>query len=163
MGVLNYITTFEENVRSLIKLNILYYSAIPILGIYQNKANLHIQFTAHLKFFHANIHSSFCRCCTVAQSCLTFAPPWTATCQALLSITNPVACSNSCSSSWWCQPTISSSDIPSPPAFNLSQHQGLFLYIRWPKYWTFSFSISPSNECSGLISFRTHWFNLLAV
>ena len=39
----------------------------------------------------------------------------------------------------------------------------LALYIRWPKYWSFSFSISPSNEQSGLISFRTDWFDLLAV
>ena len=37
------------------------------------------------------------------------------------------------------------------------------LYIRWPKYWSFSFSISPSNEYSGLISFRIDWFDLLAV
>ena len=47
---------------------------------------------------------------------------------------------------------------PSPPAFNLSQHQGLsnesVLHISWPKYWSFSFSINPSNEYSGLISFR---------
>ena len=50
---------------------------------------------------------------------------------------------------------------PSPPAFNLSQHQGLC--IRWPKYWSFSFSISPSNEYSGLISFRRDWLDLLAV
>ena len=46
---------------------------------------------------------------------------------------------------------------PSPPAFNLSQHQGLFQCIRWPKYWSFSFSISPSNEHSGLISCRMDW------
>ena len=56
---------------------------------------------------------------------------------------------------------------PSPPAFNLSQHQGLFyesvLHIRWPKYWSFSFRISPSNEYSGLISFRIEWLDLLAV
>ena len=56
---------------------------------------------------------------------------------------------------------------PSPLAFNLSQHQGLFqgvrFRIRWPKYWSFSFSISPSNEYSGLISFRKDWFGLLAV
>jgi len=55
----------------------------------------------------------------------------------------------------------------SPPAFNLSQHQGfcneLALLIRWPKYWSFSFSISPSSEHSGLISFRIDWFDLLAV
>ena len=37
------------------------------------------------------------------------------------------------------------------------------LYIRWPKYWSFSFSISPSNEYSGLISFRVDWFDLLAI
>ena len=37
------------------------------------------------------------------------------------------------------------------------------LHIRWPKYWSFSFSISPSNECSGLISFRIDWLDLLAV
>ena len=37
------------------------------------------------------------------------------------------------------------------------------LFIRWPKYWSFSFSISPSNEYSGLISFRMDWFDLLAV
>ena len=57
---------------------------------------------------------------------------------------------------------------PSPPTFNLSQHQGLFqeelaLHLRWPKDWSFSFSISPFNECSGLISFRMDWLNLLAV
>ena len=39
----------------------------------------------------------------------------------------------------------------------------LVLHIRWPKYWSFSFSISPSNECSGLISFRMDWLDLLAV
>ena len=56
---------------------------------------------------------------------------------------------------------------PSPPAFNLSQHQGFSnesaLRIRWPKHWSFSFNISPSNEHSGLISFRMDWLDLLAV
>ena len=55
----------------------------------------------------------------------------------------------------------------SPPAFNLSRHQGLLyesaLHIRWPKYWSFSFCISPSNEHPGLISFRMDWLDLLAV
>ena len=56
---------------------------------------------------------------------------------------------------------------PSPPGFNHSQHQGLFQlvisHIRWPRYWSFSFSfsISPSNGYSGLISFRIDWFDLL--
>ena len=56
---------------------------------------------------------------------------------------------------------------PSPPTFNLSQHQGFsnesVLRIRWPKYWSFSFSISPSNEHLGLISFRIDLLDLLAV
>ena len=56
---------------------------------------------------------------------------------------------------------------PSLPASNLSQHQSLFkesaLYMKWPKYWSFSFSISPSNEHPGLISFRMDWLDLLAV
>ena len=76
-------------------------------------------------------------------------------------------CSNSCPLSWWCHSTISSSVAPSVPALNLSQHQGLFhessLLIRWPKYWSFSFSISPSNKYSGFISFRIDWCDLLAV
>ena len=56
---------------------------------------------------------------------------------------------------------------PSPPAFNLSQHQGVFKWvrfgIRWPKDWSFSFSISPSNEHPELISSRMDWLDLLAV
>ena len=56
---------------------------------------------------------------------------------------------------------------PSSPAFILSQHQGLFKWvsssIRWPKYWSISFSISPSKEYSGLISFRMGWLDLLSV
>ena len=56
---------------------------------------------------------------------------------------------------------------PSPLSLNLSQHQGLphesVFRIRWPKYWSFSFSNSPFNECSGLTPFRMDWFDLLAV
>ena len=56
---------------------------------------------------------------------------------------------------------------PSPPAFNHSQHQGLSQWVSSlhlkPKYWSFWFSISLSNEYSGLISFRIDWFDLLAV
>ena len=56
---------------------------------------------------------------------------------------------------------------PFLPSFNFTQHQDLFnemiLRIRWPKYWSFSFSISPSNEHPGLVSFRMNWLDLLAV
>ena len=72
---------------------------------------------------------------------------------------SPRVCSNLCPLSRWCHPTISSFVVPFPPTFNLSQHQGLpsesALHIRWPKYWSFSFNISPSKDDSGLISYRT--------
>ena len=64
------------------------------------------------------------------------------------------------------QPSHSLSS-PFPPTFNLSQHRVFskesVLHIRWQKYWSFSFSISPSNKYSGLISFRMDWFDLLAI
>ena len=92
---------------------------------------------------------------------------WTAVCQASLSTTNSRVCSNSCPLDRWCHPTISSSVIPF--SFHLQYFLSIrvfsnesALHIRWPKYWSFSLSISPSNECSGLISFRMDWLNLLA-
>ena len=70
----------------------------------------------------------------------------------------------------WVSDAIQSSHpllSPSSLALSLAQHQGLFQelapHIKWPKYWSFSFSISPSNEYSGLISFRIDWFDLLAI
>ena len=69
----------------------------------------------------------------------------------------------------WVSDAIQTSHpLSSPsPVLNPSQHQCLFqwsaLCIKWPKYWSFSFSISPSNEYSGLISFRIDWFDLPAV
>jgi len=72
----------------------------------------------------------------------------------------PRACSNSCPLSQWCHPTISSSSVP---AFSLYQNQGLFRWVISSKYWSFSFSISPSNDSSGLIPFRIDWCDLLAV
>ena len=96
-----------------------------------------------------------------------FVTPWAAARQASLSIT----------SSWsllklisielvmpsnhliLCHPLLLPSGFPSIRVFS----NELALCIRWPKYWSFSFSISPSNEYSGLISFRIDWFDLLAV
>ena len=74
---------------------------------------------------------------------------------------------NPCPSSRWCHPTISSSVVPFSPCPLSFQHQGL---LKWfssshqvAKYWRFSFNISPSNEYSGLISFRMDWLDLLAI
>ena len=79
---------------------------------------------------------------------------------------SPRACSNSCPLSQWCHPTISSSVSPfsclqSFPASVFSNESAVC--IRWPKCWSFNFSISPSNDYSGLISIRINWFDLLAV
>ena len=74
---------------------------------------------------------------------------------------------NPCSLCRWCHPTISSSVVPfsscpqSFPASVFSTESAL--HIRWPKYWSFSFNISPSNEHPGLMSFRMDWLDLFAV
>ena len=77
---------------------------------------------------------------------------------------------NSCPSSRWCHPAISSSVVlchpllllpPIPLSIRVFSNESA-LHIRWP-YWSFSFSISPSNEYLGLISFRMDWLDLLAV
>ena len=80
----------------------------------------------------------------------------------------PGACPNSCPLSQWCHPNHL---ILCPPLLLLPEifpsikvfSSESVLRIRWPKYWSFSFSISPSNEYSGLISFRIDWLDLLAV
>ena len=79
----------------------------------------------------------------------------------------PGACSSSWPSSWCCHPTISSSVAPFPPVLNAFQHHNLFQWVgsshQVAKHWSFSFSISPSNEHPGLVSFRMDWLALLAV
>ena len=105
-------------------------------------------------------------CCWVTQSCPTFCEPmycsrvrydwvtelnWTectAARRASLSCTFPGVCSNS--------------SCPQIPSIRIFANK-LTLRIRWPKYWSFSFSISPCNEYSRLISVKTDWFDLLAV
>ena len=80
----------------------------------------------------------------------------------------PVVHPNLCPLSRWCHPIISSSIVPfsscpqSFPAWKVFSNVSA-LCIRWPKYWSFSFSISPSNEHPGLVSFRMDWLDLLAV
>ena len=74
---------------------------------------------------------------------------------------------NSCPSGRWCHPAISPSVVPFslppiPPSTRVFSSEST-LRMRWPKYWTFSFSFSPSNEQPGLISFRMDWLDLLAV
>ena len=77
----------------------------------------------------------------------------------------PRAYSNTRPLSQWCHSTISFSVVPFSSHLQSFPASGSFsvLHIRWPKYWIFIFSISPSNEYSGLISFRIDWFDLFAV
>ena len=96
-----------------------------------------------------------------------FATPWTASCQASLSITHSWSLLKLMSielvipSNYLilCHPLLPPSIFPSIRVFSSESA----LCIRWPEYWSFSFSNSPSNEYLGLISFRTHWFDFLAV
>ena len=91
-----------------------------------------------------------------------FVTPWTAACQASLSITNfrslqkPMSIESGMPSNHLilCHPLFL---LPSIfPSIRVFSNESV-LHIRWPKYWNFSFSISPSNEYSGLISFRSDW------
>ena len=97
-----------------------------------------------------------------------FVTPWTAASQASLSITNSrnllrfrsIESVMSSNHLIFCHPLLLLTSIfPSIRVFSSES----VLHIRWPKYWSFSFSISPSNEYSGLISFRMDWLDLLAV
>ena len=97
-----------------------------------------------------------------------FVTPWTAACQASLSITN----SRSSLRLMWIESVMPSSHLildrpllllpPIPSSIRVFSNEST-LHMRWPKYWSFSFSISPSNEHPGLISFRIDWLDLLAV
>ena len=97
-----------------------------------------------------------------------FATPWIAARQASLSITNsrsllklmPIKSVMPSSHLILCHPLLLLSPIP--PSIRVFSNEST-LRMRWPKYWSFSFSISPSNEHPGLISFRMDWLDLLAV
>ena len=93
------------------------------------------------------------------------AAPWTKA--ARLPILHLLERAETCPSGRWCHPTISSSVVPLlllPSVFSsLRDFSESGFPIRWPKYWSFSFSLTPSNEHSGLISFRIDWFDLRAV
>ena len=123
--------------------------------------HLHPTFHITPSFFHCSVQFS-------RSVVFNSATPWTAAHQASLSITTS-----------WSLPKLMSIESVMPPNHLILCHPLLLLpsifpsirvfsnepvlCIRWPKYWSFSFSISPSNEHSGLISFRMDWLDLLAV
>ena len=111
---------------------------------------------------------SSCKFSSVTQSCLTHVTLWTAARQASLSFTNsqsspkPMSIESMMPSNHLilCHPLLLLTSIF--PSIRVFSNESV-LPIRWPKYWSFIFNISPSNECSGLISFRMDWLDLLAV
>ena len=104
---------------------------------------------------------------SVAQ-CPDSATPWTAACQAFLSITNswsllklmPIELVMPSNHLILCHPLLLPPSVF--PSIRVFSNESV-LCIRWPKYWTFGFNISPSNEYSGLISFSMDWLGLCAV
>ena len=107
-------------------------------------------------------------CCSVTQLFLTLCNPMDCNMPGFPVLHYPLEFAQT--HVHWVSDAIQPSHLlsaPSPPAFNLAQHQGLsnksVLRIRWPKYWSFSFNTSLSNKYSGLISFRIDWFDLRAV
>ena len=113
-------------------------------------------------FFTTN---TTCCCCSVTKSCPALQSHGLQLTRLPCSSLSHGVCSNLCPLSQWCCPTISCSVtllllpsiFPSTRVFSIE----LALHIRWPNYW--SFSISASNEYSGLVSFRINWFDLLAI
>ena len=129
------------------------------------------EFKYQCKFFHKNTSETLLlKFCIVHQfsSVTLFATPWTTTHQASLSITNSLSLPRLMSIELvmpfnhliLCRPLLL---LPSIfPSIRVFSYESA-LCIRWPKYWSFSFNISPSNEHPRLISFRLDWLDLLAV
>ena len=130
--------------------------------------SFHLKLTSLLGF---NLSPYLCEYISSVQSLShvrLFATPWIAARQASLSITNsrsllklmPIESVMPSSHLILCRPLLILSPIP--PSIRVFSNEST-LCMRWPKYWSFSFSISPFNEHPGLISFRMDWFDLLVV
>ena len=111
--------------------------------------------------------AGYCFCFGSIPSFFLVATPWIAARQASLSITSfrnppePMSIESVMPSNYLilCRPLLLLTSIF--PSIRVFTNKSV-LCIRWPNYWSFSFSISPSNDYSGMISFRIHWFDLLA-
>ena len=151
---LSIVTIYQQSLRS-IALKMKFLTNLWLLGV---KGVGEINWKIGIDIFTLS---------SVTQSCL-FVTPWTAACQASLSITNSRSLLKLMSIEsvmpsnhliLCCPLLLLPSVIPTIRVFSNEST----LHIRWPKYWSFSFNISPSNEYSGLIFFRMDWLYLLAV
>ena len=148
--------------------NVVIFYLQPLINLNLLYSSLIVSFKYFLPFqFQVTVLLQLC-CCLVAQSYLTLCDPWTEASQASLSfaISQTLLTLRSIESVIppnhliLCHPLLL---LPSVfPSIRVFSKESL-LHIRWPKYWSFSFSISPSNEYLRLISFRLDWLDLLAV
>ena len=126
-----------------------------------------VEFWRFRIWFLVWVWNSFLNFSSFAQLCPTLCDPWTAARLASLSITNSwgllklMSIKSTMPSNHFilCRPLLLPSILPNIRVFSNESA----LHIRWPKYWSFSFNISPSNEHPGLISFRMDWLDHLAV
>ena len=152
------------NLSCLLKGPILFLTELSTLFFLHSSISITIQDTITFLYFHQCIVFSSVQLLSHVQ---LFATPWTAACQVSLSITNsqsppkPMSIESVMPSNHLilCHPLLLPSIFPSIRVFSNDSA----LCIRWPKYWSFSFKISPTNEHPGLISFRMDWLDLLAV
>ena len=150
-----------------------YLSALPwqasIFGVHNSMIEICFALNNNKKKILSNQSLHVSRFSSVQSlSCIQlFVTPWTAAHQASLSITNyqslpkPMSIESVMPSNHLipCRPLLLPSVFPSIRVFSNEST----LHVRWPKYWSFNFSIGPSNEHPGLISFRMDWLDLLAV
>ena len=138
-------------------------NTIPLYSLY---SNIYLSFMKETCWFDSPLYSFSS---VQSLSCVRiFATPWITACQASLSITNsrsllkltPIESVMPSSHLILCRPLLLLPPIP--PSIRVFANEST-LHMRWPKYWSFSFSISPSNEHPGRISFRMDWLDLLAV
>ena len=144
-----------------------------VLNTHKNKCCLHFMTIEHLDLLWTSIcldppNPALFSSVQLLSRVWLFATPWTAARQASLSITNsqsllklmPIKSVMPSSHLILCHPLLLLPPIP--PSIRVFSNE-LVLRMRWPKYWSFSFSISPSNEHPGLVSFRMDWLDLLSV
>ena len=153
---LSYFQILFQRMQKLIKISIFKNRCICITLYYLIWAQYFAKIRSQLQFT------------SLAQSRLTLCKPWITAHQASLSITNsqsllklmPIESVMSSNHLILCRPLLLLPPIP--PRIRVFSSESTLL-MRWPKYWSFSFSISPSNQLPGLISFRMDWLALLVV
>ena len=136
---------------------------LPNLKNWRTSFNMSYSANLFPTFFSSGLLVSLCCSFSVVQSCLALCDPIDCSMPGFPIHHHLLALSQPHVQSWWCHPTILCSIVPFSSCLQSFSASEWVLHTRWPKYWSFSFSISPSNEYSGLISFKIGCSDLLAV